>query len=476
MPMQTLLVIDDEAPIRHAFERAFSDESTQVVSAANAEEGVRLFQETSPDVVMLDLRLPDQSGMKCFERLKAIDARVPVIFVTGHGTVEAAIEATKQGAYDYLFKPLELEEVRALLSKAFNLSRIVRVQPTLPGIDVEENNGSEAIVGRCKAMRDVYTTIGRVAPQDVTVLLQGESGTGKELVAQAIYHHSVRAKGPFRAINCAAIPDTLLESEIFGHERGAFTGAESKRIGKLEQTDNGTLFLDEVGDMSPMTQAKLLRVLQDQTFERVGGNEPISVDVRIIAATNHDLQQLVSEGLFRADLFFRLSVVTIRLPPLRERGDDIALLAEHFLRYHSAAFGKEVHTIAPETIDRLRKYSWPGNVRELESVIKQALLTARGSILLPDFLPRLDSAPSEVGSRGDEVNLITPDYLDSQIASGSENLYGEVINKVERQLIEQVLKHTKGHQLQAAGMLGISRVTLRSKIRSLGIDLSRFTG
>lgn len=475
MPMRTLLVIDDEAPIRHAFERAFSDESTQVVSAANAEAGVRLFQETSPDVVMLDLRLPDQSGMKCFERLKALDARVPVIFVTGHGTVETAIEATKQGAYDYLFKPLELEEVRALLAKAFNLSRIVRVQPTLPGIDVEETNGSEVIVGRCKAMRDVYTAIGRVAPQDVTVLLQGESGTGKELVAQAIYHHSVRAKGPFRAINCAAIPDTLLESEIFGHERGAFTGAESKRIGKLEQTDKGTLFLDEVGDMSTMTQAKLLRVLQDQTFERVGGNEPISVDVRIIAATNHDLQQLVSEGLFRADLFFRLSVVTIRLPPLRERDDDIALLAEHFLRYHSAAFGKDVHAIAPETIDRLRNYSWPGNVRELESVIKQALLTARGSMLLPDFLPRLDSAPSDLGDRADELNLISRDYLDSQIASGCGNLYGEIINKVERQLIEQVLKHTKGHQLQAAGMLGISRVTLRSKIRSLGIDLSRFT-
>ena len=254
--------------------------------------------------------------------------RVPFIFITGHGTVQSAIEATKLGAYDYLFKPLELDEIRALLDKAFNLSRMVRVQPLLAESDTDEPGSDDAIVGRCKAMKEVYKAIGRVASQNLTVLLLGESGTGKALVAQAIYHHSAGSAGPFQAINCAGIPDALLESEIFGHEKGAFTDAHRQRIGKLEQADGGTLFLDEVGDMSPMTQAKLLRVLQDQTFERVGGNTPIKADVRIIGATNHDLKQLVSEGLFRSDLYFRLSVVTIHLPPLRERESDLRVLAE----------------------------------------------------------------------------------------------------------------------------------------------------
>ncbi|MCA9086501.1 MAG: sigma-54-dependent Fis family transcriptional regulator, partial [Planctomycetaceae bacterium] len=242
--MQRLLIIDDEAPITHAFERAFGDENTQVLTASTSADGVRLFQSESPDVVVLDLRLPDESGLECFLKLREIDSRIPVIFITGHGTVEAAIEATKLGAYDYMFKPLELDDIRQVLEKAFSLSRMVRVQPTLAVSD--DVSGNDAIIGRCKAMKDVYTAIGRVAPQEVTVLLMGESGTGKELVAQAIYHHSSRSSAAFRAINCAAIPDTLLESEIFGHERGSFTGAESRRIGKLEQANGGTLFLDEV--------------------------------------------------------------------------------------------------------------------------------------------------------------------------------------------------------------------------------------
>lgn len=469
--MERLLVIDDEAAICHAFERAFSTEDIEVISAATAAEGEQLFRQYLPEVVVMDLRLPDASGLESFKRLQQIDPRVPVVFITGHGTVEDAIEATKLGAYDYLFKPLELTELRALLGKAFKLSRMVRVQPSISQNETSSEEGT--IVGRCNAMKEVYTAIGRVAPQAVNVLLLGESGTGKEIVAQAIYHHSHRASGPFRAINCAAIPDSLLESEIFGHERGAFTGAESKRIGKLEQCHKGTLFLDEVGDMSPMTQAKLLRVLQDQTFERVGGNESIQVDVRIIAATNHDLKQLVAEGLFRADLFFRLSVVTIQLPPLRDRGDDLILLAEHFLRRNSPRFGKQVRSLSPETVHVLKEYDWPGNVRELESVIKQSLLNAQGNVLLPDFLPPLNG-PQQSLKENVTADSGLHAFIESRMLEESHDIYAEVISKVERQLLEQVLTQTQGHQARAAEMLGISRVTLRSKIRTLGIDLDQF--
>lgn len=472
--MQSLLVIDDEASICKAFERAFTSETVSVLTAKDGATGERLFTEEKPDVVVVDLSLPDTSGLELFKRLRVLDSRVPFIFITGHGTVQSAIEATKLGAYDYLFKPLELDEIRTLLSKAFNLSRMIRVQPVLAESGSDEESSGDAIVGRCNAMKEVYKAIGRVASQNLTVLLLGESGTGKEVVAQAIYHHSDRSTGPFQAINCAAIPDALLESEIFGHEKGAFTDAHRQRIGKLEQADGGTLFLDEVGDMSPMTQAKVLRVLQDQTFERVGGNTPIQVNVRIIAATNHDLKQLVSEGLFRSDLYFRLSVVTIHLPPLRDREDDLRVLAEYFLRRYSNEFGKDIRTIAPETLKMLGGYHWPGNVRELESVMKQSLLTARGNILLPDFLPPLgDDGPHQPAS-GDP-QFLSEGFVAERLNAGTDNLYAEAISIAERQLIRQVLTHTAGNQLRAANLLGISRVTLRSKLKSLGIEASDFS-
>tara|TARA_R110002049_G_scaffold305056_1_gene501035 strand:+ start:82964 stop:84382 length:1419 start_codon:yes stop_codon:yes gene_type:complete len=471
--MQKLLVIDDEPAILHAFERAFADEATTVLTAKQASAGERIFRDERPHVVVIDLSLPDKSGLECFQTLREIDSRVPVIFITGHGTVESAIEATKLGAYDYLFKPLELSEIRELLKKAFDLSRMVRVQPTIA--DESDLAETDAIVGRCQAMQEVYKSIGRVASQNITVLLLGESGTGKEVVAQAIYHHSARAKGPFQAINCAAIPDALLESEIFGHERGAFTDAHRQRIGKLEQADKGTLFLDEVGDMSPLTQAKLLRVLQDQAFERVGGSEPIKVDTRIIAATNHDLKQLVSEGLFRADLYFRLSVVSIELPPLRDREDDLRLLAEYFLRKYGREFGKPVRTLAPETLELLHRYHWPGNVRELESVIKESLLASRGNVLLPEFLPALNESDARNESSDTDNQYLSRDFVSQRLEAGSQNLYAESIAAAERQLFREVLSHTHGNQLKAAGILGISRVTLRSKLKTLGIDPTEYS-
>lgn len=471
--MPRLLVIDDEPSILHAFRRAFDDPQLELLTAETAAEGEAAVREDRPDVVVLDLNLPDRSGLECFEKIKDIDRRIPVIFITGHGTVESAIEATKHGAFDYLFKPLELPELKELVRKAIRLSELMRTAAVMnPDADVE-TDGRQAMVGRCEAMQDVYKAIGRVAAKDITVLIQGESGTGKELVAKAIYQHSLRNDGPFRALNCAAIPETLLESELFGHEKGSFTGADRRRIGHFEQADQGTLFLDEVGDMSPMTQSKLLRILQERKFERVGGSETISVDVRVIAATNHDLEALVAQGRFRSDLFFRLRDFTIRLPPLRDRGDDIALLAEHFIRKHSKSLGRTSTTqLADSTIEVLRKAPWPGNVRELESVIKQALLNTTGSVLLPEFLPR------ELGGAGTSVGISRFDlqaFVNEQLQQDNvSDLYAQVISAAERELLTSVLRHTAGNQVQASAILGISRVTLRSKLRQYSISAADF--
>jgi two-component system nitrogen regulation response regulator GlnG len=305
----------------------------------------------------------------------------------------------------------------------------------------------------------------------VTVLILGESGTGKELVARAIYRHSRRAEGPFLAINCAAIPETLLESELFGHEKGAFTGAERKRIGKFEQCSGGTLFLDEIGDMSPLTQTKLLRVLQEQRFERVGGNETITTDVRLLAATNHDLERAVEEGTFRSDLYYRLGGFTIKLPPLRERPEDLPLIVEHFLKRFSRELGKEVQSAAPETLEILQQYPWPGNLRELQSVLKQGLLQATGPVLIPDFLPPLTTAERRekaTPAAGDWDQFIT-----ERLRAGSQDLYAEALAQMERQLLTRVLQQTGGNQLQAAKILGITRGSLRTKIRALGIVIER---
>jgi nitrogen regulation protein NR(I) len=476
--MPTLLVIDDDAAIRHFFGRAFPGPEVALVTAASVSEGLETVARERPDVVILDIDLPDQSGLDAYRRIHELDPKIPVIFITGQGTTATAIKAMQLGAYEYLLKPLELDHLCDLVARAFEISRLMRVPVVVPEpASARQGDEEDPLVGRTAAMQDVYKAIGRVAPQDVTVLVLGESGTGKELVARAIYHYSRRSTGPFLAINCAAIPEPLLESELFGHEKGAFTGADRRRVGKFEQCNGGTLFLDEIGDMTPLTQTKILRVLQNQQFERVGGNETIKTDVRLIAATNRDLERLIAGGQFRGDLYYRLNGYTIKLPPLRERAEDIPLLVGHFLARFSRELGKDVRDVAPEAMDILLRYPWPGNLRELQSVLKQALLQATGSILLPEFLPtavRADGRDSQ-GSAA-EMTLTTADlarFIDERFQAGSTDLHAEWLALAERQLLAHVLRRTGNNLSQAARVLGINRATLRTRLGQLGMTGGR---
>jgi two-component system nitrogen regulation response regulator GlnG len=472
--MPTLLVVDDDAAIRECFRLTFHEPEVTLHLAATAGEGLHLLADKRPDAAILDIDLPDMSGLELYRKIRDVDAKIPVIFMTGHGTAETAIEAMSLGAYEYLLKPLDLDQLTDLVTRAFHISQLMRVPAKVAEAEYE-GGASELLVGRSPAMQEVYKAIGRVAPFDVTVLVRGESGTGKELVARAIYHYSRRVDKPFLAINCAAIPETLLESELFGHEKGSFTGADRRRIGKFEQCSGGTLFLDEIGDMSLVTQAKILRVLQDGQFERVGGNELLTANVRLIAATNRDLEKQVSAGEFRADLFYRLNVYTITIPPVRDRGDDLMLLADHFLRRFNHDLGKSVNRIAPEALDLLRHYSWPGNVRELQSILKQALLQATGPVLMPEFLPALirNEAKSEVSA---DAKTLAPaedgewrQFVLGRLRAGSVNLYAEWQEATDRQLLTVLLEHTHGNQSHIARILGISRSTLRAKLQTLGL-------
>jgi two-component system, NtrC family, response regulator AtoC len=387
--MAYLLLIDDERVLTSKpLRRAFPAPSHRVDTAGTGLAGLDHVRTHRPDVVILDQSLPDRSGLEIHRQIRGIDASIPVIFASTARTAEAAIEAMKQGAYDYLLKPLDADQLRRVVGEALEVARRMQA-PTIVEEALPDAEASGAILGCSPAMQEVYKAIGRVAAQDVPVLITGESGTGKELVARAIFQHGRRASSPFLALNCAAIPETLLESELFGHEKGAFTGAERRHIGKFEQCHGGTLLLDEVGDMPAAAQAKVLRLLQEQAFERVGGNETVRTDVRLIAATHRDLMSWSAEGKFRRDLYYRLGVFTIHLPPLRERGDDLLMLVRHYLRRFSRELSRDVRDIAPEALERLRSHSWPGNIRELQNVLKQALLRASGTVLLSAFLPDL---------------------------------------------------------------------------------------
>jgi nitrogen regulation protein NR(I) len=459
-----LLIIDDEANLLYSLQAGLETDDLAVVTAKTGRRGLALVPKENPDVVIVDVRLPDMSGLEVFDRLKEIAPRVPVVIITAFAATETAIEAMKRGAFEYLLKPVDLHQLREVVARALELRRMQSVPAVF---DQPEKPGDDPIVGRSPVMQDVYKSIGRVAPQDVTVLVVGESGTGKELIARAIYQHSRRADKPFLAINCAAIPDALLESELFGHEKGAFTGADRQRIGKFEQADGGTIFLDEIGDISPPTQAKVLRVLQDQQFERVGGRDTLAVDVRVIAATNQKLDELVSAGRFRADLYYRLNGVTIALPPLRDRKDDIPLLVDHLVRVANRKLEKRVTTVAPEALRVLEAHDWPGNVRELQNVVRYAVIQAPGEVLTADCLPasvRGGTAPQPGRSPEDalDVRRLVRDLL----AFGSPDLYRRLIAEVDRVVLAEVLRHVAGNQVHASELLGISRTTLRAKLAS----------
>jgi two-component system nitrogen regulation response regulator GlnG len=469
----TLLVVDDEPSVCYSFARVYGDETTRVVSAGTVAEGLRLFHSEKPDVVVLDFQLPDGNGLQAFEAIRSISPKQPVIFITAHGTTTTAIEAMKQGAFDYLIKPLEFGKVADILRRAFEAAYLMQVPAVLPELEPREQ-----FVGRTPAIQEMCKVIGRIAPQDVNVLILGESGVGKELVARAIYHHSRRADKPFLAINCAALPEGLIESELFGHERGAFTGADRQRIGKFEQCDDGTIFLDEIGDMPLAAQAKMLRVLQDQQFERVGGSEPLQTRVRIIAATNQALDRRIAEGRFRADLFYRLRGVTVSVPPLRERPDDIAELTHHFLFLFNRELGLNIQGLDPEALACLRDYRWPGNVRELQGVLKEAMLRTTGTIILPEFLPPTLLGRPETHSTGnaDTERVDLPALIDTLLERGENQLHAQVVAHVERVLFRRVLQETGGHLGHACERLGLNRSTLRYKLRDLGLNTDRTAG
>ena len=461
--MPKLLIIDDEPGILYSLQAALTTDDTAVATAATGRAGLAAVEREEPDAVILDVRLPDMSGLDVFDRIREKDARLPVIVVTAHGGTETAIEAMKRGAFEYLLKPIDLHQLDEVVGKAVELRRM---QAT-PAVIGDEAGGGDQIVGRCPAMQEVYKAIGRLAPQVVPVLILGESGTGKELVARALFQHSTRANKPFVAINCAAIPDALLESELFGHEKGAFTGADRQRVGKFEQADNGTLFLDEVGDMSQPTQAKVLRVLQDQQFERVGGSQTVRTDVRVIAATN---QNLTTAGRFRQDLLYRLNTFTIHLPPLRDRAGDVPHLAAYFLGVANQKLGKHVRGIDPAALAALEAYSWPGNVRELQSAVRYAVVHAVGDVLTADSLPAsVRGVPAAKAGGELDVAALVADLL----RAGNTDIYRQVTHTVDRAVIAAVLEHARGNQSQASELLGISRTTLRAKLAALGLGVEK---
>src|SRR3989442_1257533 len=394
--MDKLLLIDDEADVQYSFRRIFDSPEIELTTAASGEEGLKLIPKLKPDLVIMDVRMGGMNGLETLRRLRQANAKLPVIMMTAYGTTQTAIEAMKLGAYDYLLKPFDVPKLKQIVTAALKAARdmkeVVSYQPLLESEDYDLG-----IVGRSEPMQNVFKLIGQLSASDATALITGESGTGKELVARAIYHHGSRADQPFLAVNCAAIPENLLESELFGHEKGAFTGASTQRIGKFEQCNHGTIFLDEIGDMTPATQTKILRVLQSGTFERVGGNQPIQVDVRIIAATNKALEQAVAARQFREDLFYRLNVVRIHIPALRERREDIRLLVNYFLKKFARDQQRAPKSITGGVSKALEQYHWPGNVRELENVIRRALVVAKGDAILISDLPAEISGQGQPG-------------------------------------------------------------------------------
>jgi two-component system, NtrC family, nitrogen regulation response regulator GlnG len=478
MSINRILVADDEESMRWVLSKALRKKGFTVDLARDGDEALRLIRSESYDLAILDIKMPGISGLDLLEKVHDLKADLLVIIMTAEAGMKNAVEAMKRGAYDYLTKPFDLDVMDAIIEKA-NRAREMTLQVTTLKEELKEHYLLEnGIIGNSAPMREVYKTIGKVAPSDMTVLVQGESGTGKELIARAIHYNSRRLVKPFIAMNCAAIPKELLETELFGHEKGSFTGATERKPGKFEQANGGTIFLDEIGDMPLELQAKILRVLQEREITRTGGSQNITVDVRIVAATNQDLLQLVQQRLFREDLYYRLNVVPINLLPLRERREDILLLVDHFLQKTCAELDIPLKKIEQTALDRLVANSWPGNVRELENVIKRAVILSSDPLLTTDDFPVLTPAAGAAGG-GDDLSLeglvdrklracfVNVDKLDDG------DIYNMVIEQVERPLISFLLEKTRWNQVRAANILGINRNTLRKKITDLGIEIKK---
>ena len=490
--MEKILLIDDETDVQYSFRRIFDSAEIEIVPANSGEEGLKLIPKLKPDLVIMDVRMGGISGLETLRRLRQTDSKLLVIMMTAYGTTQTAIEAMKLGAYDYLLKPFDIAKLKQIVANALKAARDMRQVVSFTRL-LENEDYEQGIVGRAESMQEVFKLVGQLAASDATALITGERGTGKELVARAVYHNSKRSGQPFMAINCAAIPENLLESELFGHEKGAFTGATVQRIGKFEQCNHGTLFLDEIGDMSLPTQTKILRVLQSGTFERVGGNQPVQVDVRIIAATNKPLEQAVAEKKFREDLFYRLNVVRLQLPPLRERAGDVPLLVNYFLQKFARKLGTPPKAILPETLRLLEQHPWPGNVRELENVMQRALVVAKGEAILPADLPpeitraagaakaaapSVSAAPAMGAGAGGTASASAPaaeatDEIQPLVRAlfqwARANPKLKLIPAVERELIINALREQRGNQVHAARMLGITRATLRKRVEKFGI-------
>src|SRR5687768_9256178 len=459
------MIVDDEEAARYGMRRALTTFGYNISEAGSAEAARALLKQHEPDLLLLDVNLPGMSGLDFLRELKTANGNAPlVIIITAHGSERLAVEAVKAGAYDYLAKPFELDDLRLVVKNAAETLSLRRENLSLRQRIETEKAQRGALLGNSAGMQRVRDIIEKVAETDATVLVRGESGTGKELVAREIHErNSVRSEGAFVAVNCAALPSELIESELFGHEKGAFTGAAARRQGKFEQANGGTLFLDEIGDMSANVQAKLLRALEERRIERLGGNESIPVDVRIVSATHRPLEQEIAAGNFRADLFYRLQVVTIEIPPLRERREDIPLLAETFARAAAEHFELPARTIGQSTLRRLVEYNWPGNVRELKNTMDRAVIMADGDELSSRDLPAEIGAGSPQiatsGSDGDDGGLRVPFTAD----------FREDRREFERRYISRCLEHTQGNVTRAAEILGMHRQSLQHKLRQLGL-------
>ncbi|HUK81245.1 MAG TPA: sigma-54 dependent transcriptional regulator [Verrucomicrobiae bacterium] len=465
-----ILLIEDDPGITDTLQRVMTGEGHQVAVETRGDTGLARAGRETFHVVIADLKLPGVNGLEIVRQLHTAQPRLPIILVTAFGTTESAIEAMQLGAYDYLLKPFNIPQMIDLVKKAVDSNRRMS-EPVALG---EASQSRDALVGRSAAMHAIYKEIGRVASKPVSVLIRGETGTGKELVARAIYQHSDRANAPFIAINCAAIPETLLESELFGHERGAFTGADARRIGRFEQADRGTIFLDEIGDMTPGTQAKLLRVLQNKTIQRIGGKETIAVDVRVIAATHRDLEAAIREKQFREDLYYRLNVAVITVPPLRDRREDIPDLVHYFLVKLGPELGHAHPSIHPEAVDFLQAQSWPGNVRELENVIRKALLAAQGYTI---NLDHVRIALNKTSGAGYSAVRSFGEYVDEVLAAARRDelsdAHARILETAERELFARAIEQAQGNQAKAARWLGVTRVTMRAKLIQFGLHPSQ---